>query len=109
MPTELLQLDTSREDWRRQARSIGTCKGQTCKAKILWVIAERRDGRERWTAYNHANGMLHRTTCPDAGTFGRQPAPTPTQSKPESKKPAPKQTPQPLQPTLFSSGKYGVD
>ncbi len=64
-----LTLDTSRPDWRRQARAQGTCKGPTCRAKILWVITEREGGKERWTPYNYDDGRIHHSTCPDVEAF----------------------------------------
>lgn len=58
-----IQLDTSRPDWRRQARSTGKCK--SCEAKILWMVWHDEAGnRDRWAPYDFETGALHHKDCP---------------------------------------------
>jgi hypothetical protein len=107
-----LQLDTSRPDWRRQARAQGTCKGATCGAKILWVITDRDGGKERWTPYNYDDGRIHHSTCPDVESFKRDSRPAASTAAPPAAKPEPARAAAPEQQTMFgpmSPKRYGVD
>jgi hypothetical protein len=51
----------------RHAGTPGVCKGQTCKAEIVFVF-HRDTGK--YTPYN-ADGTSHFATCPDRSQFHR--------------------------------------
>ncbi len=61
------QLDTTREDWRMQARGKGNCK--SCNEEVLWCWFDDAQGDNVKRPYNYSDGKLHFATCPERHAF----------------------------------------
>lgn len=110
MPKAPICLDTSTPDWRRQFRGITVCKGETCKARIGWVIHIDDQGRERKVPYNDVDGRIHHSTCPDVESFKRAKREGRVAAVPQCVQPKPEPKAAPSQSSLFSTSTlYRVD